>query len=600
MIRALFCVLGFAAAVVDARADDQVGAKVNGRVVEGKVVAAGNKRAQGRAVLFGPPPVSMVLVEGVTATTDAQGLYRADLARFPWSTGTIQAFVLEPGYKAAERKIDPGTGTARADFELVPEPWKETQIRMEDSSGKPAAGEVVTSSVGGMIWARVKTDALGCCRIAIPQYLRVRLSTEPRNGRPIEAYFAGTKEDPASITLPVLPAIQGRVLDPEGWPVPNAAVGWHLSFESDGTGEMLPFFGGALAVTDRGGNFVITPTLEVRLYRSRPTPKLAALCFAGPSVRSLCYQLFDRNQPIRMAYQLFDPNRPTEPMHVTLKPSRRVRIPISRGFVTSGRQTEFDSEIWITPRTDIPDWRFFLITRSLTPKEGSTTQAEETVLEEYLPEGTYQVEVNLRDPNTDARLGKARREIVVPRGEGTLDLPPLAIEPMDFQKLAGKPAPEIDATHLDSGRPVKLADFRGKVVLLEFWGYWCGPCVANMPFLAELHRKFQGRPLAILALHDQSVQSRAVYDRKTTTARQRIWSGRDLPFPVLLDRPDPKKPDDLDPEGTGTTIVRYGITGFPTLFVIDRDGTMIGRVDPTDHVRLESVVRELVKKAEGR
>lgn len=162
------------------------------------------------------------------------------------------------------------------------------------------------------------------------------------------------------------------------------------------------------------------------------------------------------------------------------------------------------------------------------------------------------------------------------------------------------PAPEIHASDLDTGKPVKLADFRGKVVVLEFWGYWCVPCVANMPFLAELHRKLEGRPLAILALHDQSVRSRDAYDRKLATARQRLWAGRDLPFRVLVDRPDPKKPDDRNADGTGTTVVRYGITGFPTLFVIDQDGTVVAQVGHSQHDRLESLVRELVEKAERR
>ena len=49
---------------------------------------------------------------------------------------------------------------------------------------------------------------------------------------------------------------------------------------------MLPFFGGALAVTDREGNFEIAPTLELRFYMSRPATKLEALCFAAPSFRS--------------------------------------------------------------------------------------------------------------------------------------------------------------------------------------------------------------------------------------------------------------------------------------------------------------------------
>ena len=219
-------------------------------------------------------------------------------------------------------------------------------------------------------------------------------------------------------------------------------------------------------------------------------------------------------------------------------------------------------------------------------------------MEEYLPEGTYQLAVTLYDENSSQTLGQARREIIVPRGDGPLVVPPLKLEPTDNQKLVGKPAPEIDAIELDTGRPVKLADFRGKVVLLDFWGYWCGVCTFNMPHLVELNRKFAGRPLVILALHDQSVQSRAAYDRRITTVRERVWDGRDLPFRVLLDRPDPNNQEGSTGEGNGTTIQRYRVTGFPSLFLIDRDGTMIGRVDPFNHDRLDSLVRDLVEKAE--
>ena len=161
-----------------------------------------------------------------------------------------------------------------------------------------------------------------------------------------------------------------------------------------------------------------------------------------------------------------------------------------------------------------------------------------------------------------------------------------------------KPAPEIAATDLDTGKPVTLADFRGKVVILDFWGYWCGPCTASMPHLMDLQQKFKGRPLEIVALHDQSVQSHRVRPENRPGAAN-MWSGRDLPFRVLLDRPDPTKPDDRDPEGTGTTVKRYAITGFPTLFVIGPDGTLVDRVRSSDH-RLETLVRELLESAEAR
>jgi hypothetical protein len=65
----------------------------------------------------------------------------------------------------------------------------------------------------------------------------------------------------------------------------------------------------------------------------------------------------------------------------------------------------------------------------------------------------------------------------------------MALEVPDSQKVVGKPRPEIDASDLVTGRPVRLADFLGKVVLPDFWGCWCGVCVANMPHLVELSRR---------------------------------------------------------------------------------------------------------------
>jgi thiol-disulfide isomerase/thioredoxin len=591
--------LGLAVGTVEARGDEPSSTGASGRVVEGKVIVAGGKPVEGAMVLFCQADRGWAFIEGATARTDAHGRYRADLGRFPWSTGPIRALVLAPGYKAGDRNIAAGPRTATTDFDVVAEPWKETVVRMEESSGQPVVGQEITCSVGEVIWARLKTDALGGCRIAMADAMALRLSAQPKDARPIEAILDVRRDGTPSITLPVLPAIRGRVLDPEGRPVPDAAVGRWLTFDADGTGEMLRFPNGAIAVTDRDGTFVIAPRLTLRFYKSQPMPKLEALCFAAPSYRSESYQLFNPARPIRIAHRTYDPSRPVEPMTVTLQPSRRVRIPIHRGFVTSRRKIQIESLIFIPPRQDLPDWRFILIDRAAKHTGGSPSQVETTVLEEYLPEGTYPIEVTLLDEDSDQTLGQARGTIIVTRGDGPLDLPPLAVEPTDFQKLAGKPAPEIDAIDLDTGRPVKLADFRGKVVLLDFWGYWCGVCVTNMPHLVELQSKFAGRPLAILALHDQSVQSRAAYDRKITTVRQRLWGGRDLPFRVLLDRPDPSKPNDLDAEGSGMTIERYQITGFPTLFVIDRDGTLIGTADHSNPARLESLIQGLLEKPES-
>jgi hypothetical protein len=159
-------------------------------------------------------------------------------------------------------------------------------------------------------------------------------------------------------------AIRGRVIDTEGRPVPDAAVGRWLTFDVDGTGEMLRFFGGAVALTDREGNFVIAPRLDLSFGALRPAPKVGALCFADPSFHSDGWLLFRPDRPIRMAFQVFDQNRVVEPVTVTLKPSRRIRIPIFRGFVTPKRETQYDSQILVTLRKNISHYDFLIITAS--------------------------------------------------------------------------------------------------------------------------------------------------------------------------------------------------------------------------------------------
>ena len=163
--------------------------------------------------------------------------------------------------------------------------------------------------------------------------------------------------------------------------------------------------------------------------------------------------------------------------------------------------------------------------------------------------------------------------------------------------MVGKPAPDIDATDRDTGRPVQLADFRGQVVVLDFWGYWCGPCNGAMPYLSDLHRRFEGQPVTVVGLHDQSVQSRTEYERRTAFARRYFWDDRDLPFRVLFDRPFPEKSPDREPEGTGLTCRNYGIVAFPTLFLIDQQGTLIATLRRTEHERLETLIHELLEKA---
>lgn len=576
------------AGTAGARGEEPKIAKVGGRLVEGMIVTAERRPVEGASVLICQADRGFAFTDGAGAKTDAQGRYRADLAKFPWSTGAMRALVLAHGFEAAESTVAAGAGATTADFELKARPWKETKIRLEDCSGRPVAGVEMSCSVGSASWVRLRTDAEGCCQLTMAPEIFVELNARPEGARPIKASINVTEAGPGLIVLPILPPYRGRVLDPEGRPVPNVIVGngWITYGPNDET-AMGPSYRETVT-TDPEGRFAIAPLLQISDFVTRlGPPRVEPFCFADARFR-------------RVAFRPLEPARAIDQIEVTLPPARQVRVPVAPGPVAPAGNTTLFTEIEIVPRPERPDWRFLFVTRDRAWKRRPNGTTAGDVIEEHLPEGTYWLRVVLRDDDTDASLGEARRELVVPSGEGPLDLPPIELEPTPRQKSVGRPAPELAATDLDTGRPVRLADFRGRVIVLDFWGYWCGPCTWNMPYLVELQRKFAGRRLTILALHDQSVQSRAEYDRRIATVRRRAWGGRDLPFCVLLDRPDPGKADDQDPEGNGTTIKRYGVEGFPTLLVIDGNGTMVDRVGYSEHNRLESLVWELLEKAEGR
>ena len=109
----------------------------------------------------------------------------------------------------------------------------------------------------------------------------------------------------------------------------------------------------------------------------------------------------------------------------------------------------------------------------------------------------------------------------------------------------GKPAPEFQLSDL-GGHQVSLSQFRGKVVILDFWATWCGPCRLSMPVLEKLQQRY-GNRLVLLAINLQDepddvreyVQSRRItstvlLDADGTVGR--IYESNSIPMQVLIDR----------------------------------------------------------------
>ena len=112
-----------------------------------------------------------------------------------------------------------------------------------------------------------------------------------------------------------------------------------------------------------------------------------------------------------------------------------------------------------------------------------------------------------------------------------------------------KEAPDFQARTPDD-RLLRLADYRGKVVFLNFWATWCEPCREEMPGMERLHRAYKDRGLVVLAVS---------LDSQGASVVKPFLKNLGLTFPVAL---DPKM----------TVRERYGVWAVPSTFIIDRAG----------------------------
>jgi thiol-disulfide isomerase/thioredoxin len=109
---------------------------------------------------------------------------------------------------------------------------------------------------------------------------------------------------------------------------------------------------------------------------------------------------------------------------------------------------------------------------------------------------------------------------------------------------SGEPAPPLVLRDLD-GNEVRLASFRGRTVVVNFWATWCAPCVAEMPSLERLRERFRSEGLEVLAVNLQE-----------NAARIRPFAERlGLSMPILRDH-------------DGSARTSWGVGVFPTTFVV--------------------------------
>lgn len=177
-------------------------------------------------------------------------------------------------------------------------------------------------------------------------------------------------------------------------------------------------------------------------------------------------------------------------------------------------------------------------------------------------------DLNLQiEPEGSALRKYQKDQEIAPLKPGqVLDIGSIELHATSGFKAFGKPATELHMSEWVKGEPVTLAELKGKVVLLDFWGLWCGPCRKAMPKLAELHEKYALDGLVIIAIHDASQSKASLLDEK-----QQSLDLADIPFRVAIDAA-PQESEGTELQGKGQTISAYGVSSFPTLFLIDKDG----------------------------
>ena len=138
--------------------------------------------------------------------------------------------------------------------------------------------------------------------------------------------------------------------------------------------------------------------------------------------------------------------------------------------------------------------------------------------------------------------------------------------------LIGKTVPDFSAIDLD-GNPISLEQYRGKVVLLDFWAVWCGPCIAEMPTVKAVYNSYKDEGFDIIGISLDTDEDRLRdYLKENHIPWRQVFSGEGWKSPVAQ---------------------QYGIRAIPAPWLIDKDGTLI-----THRARgeaLERLVAEALK-----
>ncbi|WP_159084264.1 TlpA family protein disulfide reductase [Saccharobesus litoralis] len=131
-----------------------------------------------------------------------------------------------------------------------------------------------------------------------------------------------------------------------------------------------------------------------------------------------------------------------------------------------------------------------------------------------------------------------------------------------------KQAPPINLPSLTHGQLTSLAQFKGKIVYLDFWASWCGPCKKSFPFMQELQQKYQDKGVEVVAISVDEVKD----DAETFLKQQQA------DFTLLHDQ-------------NGKAASAFNVMAMPTSFLINSDGKIVAT-----HLGFKSKTKDKIVK----
>ncbi len=152
-------------------------------------------------------------------------------------------------------------------------------------------------------------------------------------------------------------------------------------------------------------------------------------------------------------------------------------------------------------------------------------------------------------------------------------------------KLLGETAPELaDIAYWFPGAPQSFANLRGKVVLLDFWAMWCGPCIAAFPSIIEWQQNYKKDGFAVVGLTRfyEKVQNEKVDNSVELANLKNFRAEKSLPY-------------DFAVATSQTTQNAYGATGLPTTILIDRKG-IVRYIETGTSASREADIRRQIEK----